>query len=307
MLRRLVAAQEAAETSRTVGAPSGLARTAERPTEPAAAALPTVLGVLRDCDGEGGPSEAEETRRQTAGLLFAGLNSAKELHALLHLLARYPDIQQAARSEVDEQLSGFDDSDARGRPLEYHDLSGEAPTLQYCARVVYEALRLSPGIEHLRLLTTRTTRVPAPAVAAGKRGGCAGAGAGAGHVLLPSGTRLVISPAHLHRSPLLWPQPCDVPRPEFFSKAARAAREAGAFLPFSFGAKGCPAASFALHEMRMVLALVVQRFELVTLPGSGERGGGATVGLARRDVNRRTAARSIPVTPCESEGNHQQR
>ena len=273
MLRRLVAGQAAVEAARTGDTPSG----SDTNVELAMATLPTVLGVLRGCNSEGGLDEGEEARRQTAGLLFAGLNSAKELHALLHMLARYPDIQQAARSEVDEQLGDRGDSDERGRTLEFGDLSGEAPGLQFCARVVYEALRLSPGIEHLRLLTTRTTRVPA-----GAAGSRAGGGAPARHVLLPSGTRLVISPAHLHRSSLLWPQPCDVPRPEFFSKAARTARDAGAFLPFSFGAKGCPAASFALHEMRMVLALVVQRFELVTLPSSGDPGGGVAVGLRRR-------------------------
>lgn len=35
----------------------------------------------------------EEARAQTAGLLFAGLNSAKELHSMLTLLARHPSLQ----------------------------------------------------------------------------------------------------------------------------------------------------------------------------------------------------------------------
>ena len=85
-----------------------------------------------------------EARAQAAGLLFAGLNSAKELHGLLVLLARYPEMQAEAAAEISRELAP---SEAVGYDL----VCGRSPRLGYCGRLVDEALRLSPGIEHLRL------------------------------------------------------------------------------------------------------------------------------------------------------------
>ena len=203
-----------------------------------------------------------EVRAQSAGLLFAGLNSAKELHSMLSMLAKHEGLQADARAEVDNVL--------RGQLPSYADLSAQggggsaagarvAPQLELCARLVNEALRLAPGIEHLRLLTRRTTRVTV--------GGTQGDVAVVSE--LPRGTRVVVSPALLHKHPAHWPQPCDKPRPELFTPAAQAARSPGCFLPFSAGAKGCPAAGFALHEMRMLLVLTLQRFELREAPAGG--------------------------------------
>ena len=56
--------------------------------------------------------------------------------------------------------------------------------------------------------------------------------------------------------------PSDAPRPELFTPAAQSARATGSFLPFSAGAKGCPAAAFALHEMRVLVVMTLQRYTL---------------------------------------------
>lgn len=192
-----------------------------------------------------------EASAQTAGLLFAGLNSAKELAALLTLAATHPALHDDARNEVDALLAGA--------APEYADVAGSSPRLKLVAQIVSESLRLSPGIEHLRLDTTRELDLD---------GAMGEAGAGGGYVI-PRGTRLVISPAMMHRHPLHWPQPCDKPRPELFTEAARTARADGCFLPFSAGPKGCPAGGFALLEMRMLLCRTLQRFSLTSTPGGG--------------------------------------
>ena len=143
----------------------------------------------------------------------------------------------------------------------------QAPRLKLCVSIVNEALRLSPGIEHLRLVTTRTVYTDTGEA-------------------LPSGTRLVVSPSLLHRHPRHWPQPCDTPRPELFSPDAMASRAPGCFLPFSAGAKGCPAGGFALHEMRMMLVLVLQKFEL----SPAAKGVGVCVTARRYKYKRRASA-----------------
>ena len=60
----------------------------------------SVYAALNAC----GLATDDEVRNQTAGLLFAGLNSAKELHFMLSLLAKHPKLQEEARMEVDQKL-----------------------------------------------------------------------------------------------------------------------------------------------------------------------------------------------------------
>lgn len=261
-----------------------------KPVRSVAAALSTA----REVPAGGAPKAAAHdaasfeatVRDQTAGLLFAGLNSASEVRSLIQLLAAHPELQSTARAEVDTALAG--------RSPTYSDLQPEATgavpsTLDFCQRLVYESLRLAPGIEHLRLVTTRLTRVGAGCASGKGGGGSGGSGGGEGDdassdgsgssrsgssvarrgVLLPAGTRLVVSPTSMHMHPRHWPQPCDAPRPEFFTRAAQKSRTPGSFLPFSTGAKGCPASGFALHEMRVLLVMLLQRFELAGAPGGG--------------------------------------
>jgi cytochrome P450 len=261
-----------------------------KPVRSVAAALSTAREVPAGGAPEAAAHDAASfeatVRDQTAGLLFAGLNSASEVRSLIQLLAAHPELQSTARAEVDTALAG--------RSPTYSDLQPEATgavpsTLDFCQRLVYESLRLAPGIEHLRLVTTRLTRVGAGCASGKGCGGSGGSGGGEGDdassdgsgssrsgssvarrgVLLPAGTRLVVSPTSMHMHPRHWPQPCDAPRPEFFTRAAQKSRTPGSFLPFSTGAKGCPASGFALHEMRVLLVMLLQRFELAGAPGGG--------------------------------------
>ena len=245
--------------------------------------LPSVHSALADA----GITDPEVVRAQTAGLLFAGLNSAKELSYAATLLANHPQLQADARAEVDAVLadqppsysqltppmrsSTVTDNEARimlASARQRAELDEQpAPiessaSLELCARIVNETLRLSPGIEHLRLLTTRETTVPLESGSTSTNGG-------AESLTIPKDVRLVISISTLHRHPRHWAQPCDTPRPELFSPAAQATRSSGSFLPFSAGAKGCPAAMFALHEMRLMIAMLLQRFELLPARGGG--------------------------------------
>ena len=223
---------------------------------------PLVSSLLSVLSGE----SHDEVKAQVAGLLFAGLNSAKELREMLDRVAHDGGLQAAARAEADAAMPMGD-----AAAPSYDAVSTR---LALCTRIVHEALRLSPGIEHLRLVTTKTTPVPIAS-----SGGVVGSGRSE-HVVLPAGTRLVVSPALIHRHPRFWPPPADRFQPDdSFDATAHAARPAGCFLPFSAGAKGCPAAAFALHEMRMLLALTLQRFDLAPVAG----GIAATPRAAQRD------------------------
>ena len=122
----------------------------------------------------------------------------------MRLLADEPELQAAARAEVDGAL--------RGAPPTAEALK-RLPT---CAAFVSEALRLDPGIEHAKFVARRDMWLKLPA------------GSAAPHrallmwLPLPQsrsayigrGTTLVVSPHVMHRHPLHWEAPADEADPK---------------------------------------------------------------------------------------------
>jgi cytochrome P450 len=84
-----------------------------------------------------------------------------------------------------------------------------------------------------------------------------------GHAL-PAGVSVAASVIALHRRPELYPEP-EAFRPERFLGRSFAPHE---FLPFGGGVRRCLGAAFALYEMKMVLATMLERHALT----SAERG-----------------------------------
>jgi cytochrome P450 len=87
---------------------------------------------------------------------------------------------------------------------------------------------------------------------------------------LPAGTHVAYSAYVTHRLPELYPEP------ERFVPARwlGAARGPYEYLPFSAGPRRCLGASFALMEIRLVLAAILRRFVLAPPRGARiDRGG----------------------------------
>jgi cytochrome P450 len=72
---------------------------------------------------------------------------------------------------------------------------------------------------------------------------------------------VIISPYTLHRHPLFWERP-DEFHPERFEK-----RDHEAFYPFGAGPRFCIGSEFALAEARVILPMILRRFELSAVPG----------------------------------------
>jgi cytochrome P450 len=64
-----------------------------------------------------------------------------------------------------------------------------------------------------------------------------------------------------HRDPEHWPEPHCF-RPERFDRSSRSGRPALAYVPFGGGPRNCIGATFAQVESKVVLARILQRFEL---------------------------------------------
>lgn len=192
-----------------------------------------LLGMLmRARDEHSGEGLTDrEIRDQCMAIFMAGhVTTASALTWWLWSMATHPTLARRARDEVDQVLG-------RWRPG-YPDLA----RLPYLTRTLQETLRLYPPVPTLFL-----QRTLAPVQL--------------GPWQLPKGTLVRISPWVLHRDPRWYPQ-SEVFDPERFAPEAQAARPRGTYLPFGMGPRSCLGEHFAMAELTLVAAKVLQRFEL---------------------------------------------
>ncbi len=159
-------------------------------------------------------------------------SSANTLTWALFLLAQHPQVSVDLRDELDGLLGGA------------------APTQEQLGR-----LPLLDGVikETMRLMT--------PAVMLRRD---AAAACEIGSYQVAGGTPVLISPYITHRLDELYPDP------ERFRPARWIGLERGPYeyLPFGAGPHMCIGASFAQQEMKLVLALIVQRYALECVRGA---------------------------------------
>ncbi|KNE59345.1 hypothetical protein AMAG_03643 [Allomyces macrogynus ATCC 38327] len=197
------------------------------------------LGMdLLDFMVEAADGDTEYTRedlRSDTVIFFVGGHdtTSNALTTAIYFLGRHPELQERARAEV---LSVLDDvhptCSANGVPV----LSRPGFAL---------ALRDAHS-EHPARVTTTTVTLHDGTV-------------------LPPGTRVVASTMALHRSPALWGDDADAFRPERFLDVGSEKMHAGAhgykWLPFSAGQRVCLGQSFSIMEQRVVLAMLLARYE----------------------------------------------
>jgi cytochrome P450 len=168
-------------------------------------------------------------------LMLAGHETtANALTFSLHLLGRHPAIVATLREETRAVLGG--------RPADIDDL----PRLVYTRMVLDEAMRLYPPAWVIDRNCTEADEV--------------------GGYVLPKGSLLLLSPYVTHRHPAFWE---DAERfdPLRFEKAKVGERPRHAYFPFSFGPRVCIGMGFALAEGVMVLATLVDRFDVRPVEG----------------------------------------
>lgn len=183
----------------------------------------SLLGLLI----AGGMSDAL-IRDQLLTMLIAGHDTSTALLSwALYALSSNPDIQAKAQQEVDAVL-GAD-------PPDLHKISG----LRYLEQVINETLRLYPPI-HLG------SRIAATDLEfQGYR--------------IPAGRRVLYSIYLTHRDRRYWPNPA-VFLPERF--APDQPRQPYTFVPFGGGPRNCLGMAFAQVEVKVVLARILQQFDL---------------------------------------------
>jgi cytochrome P450 len=188
--------------------------------------------LLRARDEESGVQLTEDEILGHTGVFFAAGHetSANALTWTLLLLTQHPQVAADLLDELDGVL--------HGEPPTVEQLQ-HLPLLDH---VVKESMRvLPPAPWNARVLSQPT-----------EFGGYA----------LPAGTEVFVSIYHTHHMPELYPQP-EVFDPGRWEHISPSIFE---YQPFSAGPRMCIGASFAIMEIKIVLAMLVQRYRLQCLP-----------------------------------------
>jgi cytochrome P450 len=169
-------------------------------------------------------------RDQLLTMLIAGHDTSTALLAwALHLLALHPAVLAAAYEEVDTVLGSR------------APVFADAAQLGLLDRVSKEALRLYPPIH----LGSRTAAVDLEFQ----------------DYRLPAGTRVLYSIYLSHRHPAFWQDPARFDPDRFLPENSRQ-RPPYVYLPFGGGARNCIGTAFAQVESKIVLARILQQFDL---------------------------------------------
>jgi len=160
--------------------------------------------------------------------------SASSLTWTLYELSQNPTIQQRARDEVMKQI-GPDNVPS------WDDLS----KLDYVSNVIKESLRLwNPVNGIMRITNTPMTLCD---------------------YQIPVGTTVFISFFSIHHDPNIWPDPYKFD-PDRFTQENSATRHPYAWLPFSAGPRSCIGNKFSLLEMKLTIAMMLQKYQILPDP-----------------------------------------
>ena len=206
--------------------------------------LDTLL-TARDEEGEG--LSWTEIREEVDTFLFAGHDTtASAIMWTLVSLAQHPEHQDRVYAEV---KAVFEGGEGQGQSeVRWEDLS----RLQYTGQCIKEALRLHSAVPGTERVTTEDV------VFNGHR--------------IKKGTVVILHLWSLHHNPHVWENPHDF-QPERFHPDNVVKMDPFQFIPFSAGSRNCIGQNFAMNEMKVAVAKVVNRFHLkadVTKPARHE-------------------------------------
>ncbi len=176
-------------------------------------------------------------RDQLLTMLIAGHDTSTALLAwTLYLLGMHPQAMMDAQSEVDEVLGHV------GEPPRIEQVNN----LVFIDQVIKEALRLYPPIHIGNRMTVEDMQLQGYQV--------------------PRDSRVMYSIYLSHREAEFWEQP-DEFNPNRFDRNLEARRPPFTYVPFGGGPWNCIGAAFAQVESKVVLARLLQQFELVLTNG----------------------------------------
>ncbi|XP_033836388.1 cytochrome P450 4B1-like isoform X1 [Periophthalmus magnuspinnatus] len=178
----------------------------------------------------------EDIRAEVDTFMFEGHDTtASGISFILYSLACHPEHQQICREEINQALGGKN-------TMEWETLS----KIPYTTMCIKESLRLYPPVPGISRHTTK------PMTFFDGR-------------TIPAGSIVGTSIYGIHRNPVVWENP-DVFDPLRFLPENVSSRSPHAFVPFAAGPRNCIGQTFAMNEMKAVIALTLQRYKLIEDP-----------------------------------------
>jgi cytochrome P450 len=195
-----------------------------------------LLARLLHARGEDGQGMSEQALLDEAiTMLLAGHETtALVLTYTVYLLARHPAQAAALAREIDDVLG-----DRAATPA-------ELANLPYLDAVIRESLRIYPPVYAFGREVVEPFEL--------------------GGYTMPVGAQVLTAPFGVHRNPLYWREP-DEFRPERWLNGETRDLPRYAYMPFGGGHRICIGSHFALLELALVIATMVQQVELTPVPG----------------------------------------
>nr|AHY35317.1 cytochrome P450 CYP4F [Marphysa sanguinea] len=188
----------------------------------------------KDEDGSG--LTDEEILDEVDTFMFAGHDTtASGLSWFMYNMARHPEHQERCREEIKEVLAGQDN-------ITWSDL----PKLEYLTMCIKESLRIHSPVLLVARHLSEDFKIPDGRV-------------------IPNGTIVWLLLNGVHNNPKVWKNP-KVFDPYRFSPENSEKRHSHAFVPFSAGPRNCIGQHFALNELKILAAQVLNNFRLEVDP-----------------------------------------
>lgn len=195
--------------------------------------LLAMLMEARTEDGKEGMSN-RQLRDEVMTMVLAGHETtANALTWAFYLLSTHPEVERRLAAEV---------AQLEGRAPSLADL----PKLTYTKQVMEETMRLYPPAWAVGRQTIEDDEI--------------------GGYRIPKKTDVMLFPFATHRDPRFWDNPEGFD-PDRFLPENVAKRHKFAFFPFAAGPRMCIGSAFAMMEMQLVLARVIQRFRVDLIGG----------------------------------------
>jgi cytochrome P450 len=180
----------------------------------------------------------QQIRDEVSGIYGAGHETtALALTWAWHILNKYPEVLTKLRAEVD----------ALGHAVQVGDLA----KLPYTLAVLEETMRLFPPVPVTFRIAYERTEL--------------------GGANIPERDLVAIAIRNIHRHPAYWPDPLEF-RPERFLAENKASLNRNAYMPFLTGPHMCIGNQFALMEGQLLLAMMVQKYDVTESPRQSDEG-----------------------------------
>lgn len=228
-----------------------------------------VLSIMLSAEDEDGRRmDNDALIGQTSFLFMAGhATTASALAWTVFLLVQHPLVLTEVLHEIERVL--------HRRPPH----AGALADLHVLERVIRESLRLFPPVIWWSRTSTRACEF--------------------GPYRFGTATRVAYSAHVMHRQPDVYPRPNRFAPQRWLDSSPGPYQ----FVPFSAGPRACLGAAFAMLEMKVILALLLQRWGLAMLPGSTVNRGGLMISEPRPGLLMEVRRPDLPAARQPVSGN----